>query len=93
MALVDSENELEFSNQPDEDEEYVCLPILEKAEQEDEEEEELVFFPTHGGYKPDETEGMDTEQQDLCQGSRLSNLDQDLCCVLFWSRRDTHGFI
>lgn len=77
MALFDSENELEFSNQPDEDEEYICLPFHEKTEQEDEEEEEeeeeLVFFSTHGGYKQDEEkEGMDKEQQDLCQGS-LSN--------------------
>lgn len=72
MALFDSENELEFSNQPDE--EYVCLPFPEKAEQEDEEEEEeLVFFSTYGEYQQDEEkEGMDTEQQDLCQGS-LSN--------------------
>lgn len=92
LYLFDSESELEFSNLPDEDEEYICLPTHERAEleerEEEEEEEELVLFSKHGGYKQEEEkEEMDKEQQDMCEGS-LSNFGQYLCCVCIWSLRD-----
>uniref|UniRef100_A0A3Q3KKI2 Trafficking protein, kinesin binding 1a n=1 Tax=Monopterus albus TaxID=43700 RepID=A0A3Q3KKI2_MONAL len=49
--LTAAEDELENSCQPEEDEEYVCLPSngsTEQEEEDEEEEEEYVSFPTHG---------------------------------------------
>lgn len=74
LFVSGSEDELELSNQPDEDEEYTCSPIHKSTEKE-EEEEELVFFRCHGKHKQqEEYEEMDEEQQVLCEGScHLSN--------------------
>lgn len=71
MALLMSgcEGELELSKQPDQDEEYVCLPLHESTRQD---EEELVFLPSHEGYKQEKE--MDEEQEVLCEGS---------CCCFF----------
>uniref|UniRef100_A0A8C7XA09 Trafficking protein, kinesin binding 1a n=1 Tax=Oryzias sinensis TaxID=183150 RepID=A0A8C7XA09_9TELE len=64
MALLMSgcEGELELSKQPDQDEEYVCLPLHESTRQD---EEELVFLPSHEGYKQEKE--MDEEQEVLCE--------------------------
>lgn len=68
MALcTGAEDELEYSYQPDEDEEYVCVPCSESTEQEGV-EETSVCFPTEG-IKQEEEEEMDEEQQVLCEGS------------------------
>lgn len=69
MALFTAaEDELEYSYQPEEDEEYACRPSSESTEQE-EDEEEYVCFPTHGITQQEEEEEMDEEQQVLCEGS------------------------
>ncbi|XP_044213879.1 trafficking kinesin-binding protein 1-like isoform X4 [Thunnus albacares] len=70
MALLTSagsEDELEYSNQPEEDEEYVCLPSQGSTEQEEEEEEEYVCLASHGSTEQQEEEEMDEEQQVLCE--------------------------
>ncbi|XP_031729636.1 trafficking kinesin-binding protein 1 isoform X5 [Anarrhichthys ocellatus] len=67
MALLTAaEDELDYSNQPEEDEEYVCLPTHDSTEQE--EEEEYVGVPSHGSteqQQQEEEEEMDEEQQVL----------------------------
>lgn len=69
MALfTGAEDELEYSYQPEEDEEYVCLPCNEGTEQ-GEDEEEYACFPIHGIGQQEEEEEMDEEQQVLCEGS------------------------
>lgn len=75
MALLTAaEDELEYSNQPEEDEEYVCLPIHESTVQE---EEEYVCFPSQGNTEQlqpqEEEEQIDEEQQVLWEGRRLCN--------------------
>eukprot|EP00064_Thunnus_orientalis_P023326 superscaffoldBa00008693_g23562 len=70
MALLTSagsEDELEYSNQPEEDKEYVCLPSQGSTEQEEEEEEEYVCLASHGSTEQQEEEEMDEEQQVLCE--------------------------
>ncbi|CAG6015925.1 unnamed protein product [Menidia menidia] len=72
LFVCESEDELKDSVQ---EEEYICLPTHESAEQEDEEEEEdheegeeeLVFFSDPGLYKQEEREEMDEEQQVICE--------------------------
>ncbi|KAL6108875.1 trak1 [Pungitius sinensis] len=67
MALLTAaEDELEYSNQPEEDEEYVCLPTHESTVQ----EEEYVRFPSPGTSEQlqpqeEEEEQIDEEQQVL----------------------------
>ena len=82
LLVSGSEDELELSNQPDEDEEYISSPIHESTGQE--EEEELVFLRCHGRCKrEEEKEEMDEEQQVLCEGScHLSTLGQYQCCTI-----------
>lgn len=77
-----AEDELEYSNQTEEDEEYVCLPSHGSTEQEkegeeedeEEEEEEYVCLPSHGSTEQEEEEEMDEEQQVLCEGILWSSL-------------------
>ncbi|KAM8869127.1 trafficking kinesin-binding protein 1 isoform 2-T2 [Spinachia spinachia] len=68
--LIAAEDELEYSNQLEEDEEYVCLPTHESTVQEDE-EEEYVCFPSQGiteQLQPqEEEEQIYEEQQVLCE--------------------------
>lgn len=80
MALptaAGTEDELEYSNNTEEDEEYVCLPIHEstKLEEEgDEVEEVYVCLSSHGSSEQEEEEEeMDEEQQVLLEGSLWSS--------------------
>lgn len=67
-AFTCAEDELEFSYQPEDDEEYVGLPCGESTEQQQqEEEEEYARLPTHGSAQQEEEEEMDEEQQVLCR--------------------------
>lgn len=77
LTAAGTEDELEYANQPEEDEEYICLPSHgsteqeeEEEEKEEEEEEEYVCLPSHGSTEQEEEEEMDEEQQILCEGSR-----------------------
>lgn len=71
LAAAGTEDELEYSNQTTEDEEYVCLSshgITELEEVgEEEEEEEYICLPSYGSTE--EEEEMDEEEQVLCEGS------------------------
>lgn len=76
MALFTAaEDELEYSYQPEEDEENVCLSCNESTEQEEDQEEdqeEYVSFPAQGITQQVKEEEMDEEQQFLCEGSLWS---------------------
>lgn len=62
-----AEDELDYSCQPEEDEEYPFLSCNESTKQ-DEDEEEYICFPT----QKEEEQEMDEEQQVLCEGSLWS---------------------
>ncbi|KAM7382568.1 hypothetical protein PAMP_002294 [Pampus punctatissimus] len=67
LTSVGSEDGLEYSNQPEEDEEYVSLASQGSTEQMEEEEgeEEYVCLSSHGSTKEQEEE--DEEQRVLCE--------------------------
>ncbi|XP_032374066.1 trafficking kinesin-binding protein 1 isoform X1 [Etheostoma spectabile] len=64
LTAAGTEDELEYSYQPEEDQEYVCQESLVQEEEEEEEEEEYVCLPDHGSTEQKEEE-MDEEQQVL----------------------------
>lgn len=71
--MAGTEDEVEYSDQTAEDEDFVCLSSHGMAEQEDEnreeEEEEYIGLPSCGGTEKEDEE-MDEEQQILCEGSQ-----------------------
>ncbi len=73
-----TEDELEYSNNTEEDEEYVCLPShgsLELEEDGEEMEEVYACLSSHDGSTgQEEEEEMDEEQQVLCEGILWSAL-------------------
>ncbi|XP_034729622.1 trafficking kinesin-binding protein 1 isoform X5 [Etheostoma cragini] len=64
LTAAGTEDELEYSYQPEEDHEYVCQESLVQEEEEEEEEEEYVCLPNHGSTEQEEEE-MDEERQVL----------------------------
>lgn len=65
-TVASTEHELTYFNLPEEDEGYLCLPLLESTGL----EEEYICLPSHGGKDTEaEEEEMDEEQQVLCEGS------------------------
>lgn len=72
VFMSGTEDELEFSNQQDEDKEYVCIAGHESTEREEGEEEqvmeEYVCLCSHERSKLEEEE-MDEEQQVMREGS------------------------
>ena len=86
LTSAGSEDGLVYSNQPEEDEEYVCLPNQGSTEQkeeeeeeegdeeEEEEEEEYVCPASDGTTEEQDEEEMDEEQQVLWEGSLQSSL-------------------
>lgn len=65
-TVAGTEHELTYFNLTEEDEEYLCLPLLESTGL----EEEYICLPSHGGKdKEAEEEEMDEEQQVLYEGS------------------------
>lgn len=83
LAAAGTEDELEYSNQTTEDEEYVCLSshgITELEEVgEEEEEEEYICLPSYGSTE--EEEEMDEEEQVLCEGSLSPVRKKDSCSI------------
>lgn len=65
-TVVVTQHKLTYFNFTDEDEGYLCLPLLESTGL----EEEYICLPSHEGKEKDaEEEEMDEEQQVLCEGS------------------------
>lgn len=84
LTCAGSEDGLEHSGQPEEVEEYVCLPNQENTEHEADEEEEFVRLPSHGSTQQEEyeEEEMDEEKQLLYEGSLvLFAIEITLCCA------------
>lgn len=85
LSAAGTEDELDYSNQTADDEEYVCLPSPGSTELEEEEEEEYICLASYGctehEEEKEEEEGLDEEQQVLCEGS-LSQQGHLLLCVL-----------
>lgn len=85
LTAAGTEDELEYSNQTAEDEEYICLSshgITELEEEgEEEEEEEHICLPSYGSTEQEEEEEMDEEQQVLCEGSSSPVLKKDSCSI------------
>lgn len=78
LTVAGAEDKLEYSNQTEDEEEYVRLPshgsIEQEEVEEEEEEEEYVCLPSHASTELEEEEEMDEEQQVLCEGSLWSSL-------------------
>lgn len=85
LTAAGTEDELEYSYQPEEDQEYVCHESSEQEEkEEEEEEEEYVCLPDHGSTEQEEEE-MDEEQQVLCEGRLPCNQEHHhLLCSSPW---------
>lgn len=84
LTAAGTEDELDYSNQTADDEEYVCLPSPGSTELEEEEEEEYICLVSYGCTEhedEEEEEELDEEQQVLCEGS-LSQQGHHLHCVL-----------
>lgn len=65
-TVAGAEHELTYFNFTEEDEQYLCLPLLESTGL----EEDYICLPSHGGKdKEAEEEEMDEEQQVMCEGS------------------------